>query len=138
MADRADIDADVMAMARKYAQAAAEKLTTPGDKWLWFQIAEPVLIEAIQAAKDRHGWQRPAKTLKVYLAEKGIKQREFAARIGTSPVVLNRIITGRSRPGLKMIHRIEAATEGEVGFHSWVSPLPSPPINHETPDGDAA
>lgn len=82
-----------------------------------------IIAGAIQAAKAEER-QRPApKSLRVFLAEKGIRQRGFAASIGTSPVVLSRIIMGDRKPGPKMILRIEAATGGEVNFHSWFPPL---------------
>lgn len=50
--------------------------------------------------------------LKEYLQDKSLKK--FAAEIGTNPVYLCHIISGKRKPGPEMIRKIVAATNGAV------------------------
>jgi len=58
-------------------------------------------------------------SLDAYLRKNRITQRDFAAAINTSPVVINRLIKGTRPPGFGMMSRIERATNGRVGLNSW-------------------
>lgn len=59
-------------------------------------------------------------TLDSYLRGRGIKGREFAARIGVSEPHLSRLRRGGSAPSLEIAFKIERETDGEVPASSWV------------------
>ena len=71
-------------------------------------------------------------TLKSYIAEVAPdrKDKEWAALLGTSPSYLSQILSGKRRPGPKLIKAINTMTDGKVPPNVWYLPPP--------PAGDAA
>jgi len=59
--------------------------------------------------------------LKSYLAERRIKQRDFALTLGTTPATVSRLVSGKLRPSLEMAHQIEIATRGAVKTEAWLA-----------------
>jgi transcriptional regulator with XRE-family HTH domain len=69
--------------------------------------------------------------LQKYLDDNSITQREFAARVSSSPSYINEIVAGSKTPGLKLAFAIERATGGAVPASSWIpadepAPIPTP------------
>lgn len=60
--------------------------------------------------------------LEKYLTHKGISQRFFARKIGTTPNNLNLLVKGKSTPGLKLAYEIEKNTGGLVTIYDWLPP----------------
>lgn len=59
-----------------------------------------------------------------YLKKHGISEREFASRIDTTVVTVNRYVNRKRLPSPKFMRAIEIATKGEVGpvdFYGGVS-----------------
>jgi transcriptional regulator with XRE-family HTH domain len=59
--------------------------------------------------------------LRDYLLEKGIKQSELAKTVHVDRAYLSRIICGKTKAGVKLAHRIEKATNGEIKARDIVS-----------------
>lgn len=57
-------------------------------------------------------------TLTKYLADNGITQAEFAARIGVVQATVSKLAAGKM-PSLRLAQRIEDATDGTVSVRSW-------------------
>lgn len=53
-------------------------------------------------------------TLKAYLKERGESIEAFAARAGSSPGAIHKIVYGQRQPSLSLAAKIEAATDGAV------------------------
>ncbi len=55
-------------------------------------------------------------TLKNWLFSKNITQIAFAERLGITKFHLNRIVSGKLRPGKLLREKIELLTKGQVKF----------------------
>ena len=55
-----------------------------------------------------------------YLKHRGISQRRFAERAGTTPTNLNSLIKGNSLPSLRLAYEIEKKTGGLVSMYDWI------------------
>lgn len=60
--------------------------------------------------------------LQKYLNHKETTQRKFAAKLGTSPTHLGRLISGACLPSLRMAFEIEKKTGGLVTVYDWLPP----------------
>jgi transcriptional regulator with XRE-family HTH domain len=60
--------------------------------------------------------------LEKYLTYKGISQRFFAKKIGTTPNNLNLLVKGKSTPSLRLAYEIEKCTQGLVTVYDWLPP----------------
>ena len=60
--------------------------------------------------------------LEKYLTHKGISQRFFAKKIGTTPNNLNLLVKGKSTPTLRLAYEIEKNTGGLVTLYDWLPP----------------
>lgn len=60
--------------------------------------------------------------LEKYLTHKGISQRFFAKKIGTTPNNLNLLVKGKSTPTLRLAYEIEKNTGGLVSLYDWLPP----------------
>lgn len=58
--------------------------------------------------------------LATYLAQTGESQTSFASRVQTALPNINRIVSGKMRPGLDLAYRIEKQTQGLVPLSQWV------------------
>ena len=58
--------------------------------------------------------------LEKYLKHRGVTQRHFAKKIGTTPNNLSSLINGKSIPGIRLAYKIEKATGGLVTLYDWV------------------
>lgn len=54
------------------------------------------------------------KKLKFWLADRGMRQGNFAKNAGVSETWLSSILSGKMKCGYYVAHRIEAATNGDV------------------------
>ena len=62
-----------------------------------------------------------AMTLEQYMEKKGIKDAEFAERIGKDRSLVSRYRRGEVIPSLDVIARIEAATAKAVSFRDFLA-----------------
>lgn len=60
--------------------------------------------------------------LEKYLSHRGISQRFFARKVGTTPGNMNLLVKGKSMPGLRLAYEIEKNTGGLVTLYDWLSP----------------
>lgn len=58
--------------------------------------------------------------LEKYLKHRGISQRGFAKKIGTTPNNLSSLIRGNSLPSLRLAYEIEKKTGGLVTLYDWI------------------
>lgn len=58
--------------------------------------------------------------LEKYLKSRGISQRFFAKKIGTTPTNLSSLINGKSTPSLGLAYEIEKHTDGHVTVYDWI------------------
>lgn len=58
--------------------------------------------------------------LRAYLLAKGLKQSDFAAKIGVSRAYLSEIVSGDKTPSLDVAFRIEAATKRRIMAESFL------------------
>ena len=66
--------------------------------------------------------------LKAYLRANGLTYVEFGRLIGRSHVTVVRLANGQSMPSLRLAHRIEEATNGQVkGSDFLTNNTPTPP-----------
>lgn len=61
--------------------------------------------------------------LEKYLKNRGISQRFFAKKIGTTPTNLSSLVNGKSTPSLRMAFEIEKHTDGEVTVYDWIQEI---------------
>jgi transcriptional regulator with XRE-family HTH domain len=68
--------------------------------------------------------------LLTYIEAQGISPSKFAERIGVPPSTITRILSGNREPGLGLLKKIHAATDGAVTPNDFLlgpdSPAPSP------------
>jgi len=64
--------------------------------------------------------------LKSYLEARGVRQADFAERVGTTPATVSRLIAGIFRPALDLAHRIERETGGAVPTEAWLAHRAAP------------
>ncbi len=57
--------------------------------------------------------------LKQYLESEGLKQQEFAAKVGVNPSTICRLLDG-AEPRVTLAVRIEKATKGKVRCEDWL------------------
>lgn len=62
-----------------------------------------------------------------FIKSSGLRQSEWAERIGCSRSYLSEILSGKKRPSLEVACRIEDLTEGKVPASSWMRPTPDIP-----------
>ena len=60
--------------------------------------------------------------LDTYMAERSIKDADFAALIERDRSLVQKLRSGRARPSLDLAARIEAVTQGAVPMSAWVQP----------------
>ena len=60
-------------------------------------------------------------TLREYLSDKSITVRDFAERLGVSPVTVSRWLNGQRRPEWSLLAKIEAETGGAVTAKDFVA-----------------
>lgn len=58
--------------------------------------------------------------LEKYLKHRGISQKKFAEKIGSTANNLSLLIRGRTIPTLRMAYEIEKATGGLVTLYDWL------------------
>ena len=58
-------------------------------------------------------------TLKEWLKKTGRKQTWVAEQAGVAISTISRIVTGKTRPSLDIVQKIERITDGAVGLHDW-------------------
>ena len=58
-------------------------------------------------------------TLKEWIKKTGRKQTWVAERAGVSVSTIHRIATGKTKPSLDLVQKIERITDGAVGLHDW-------------------
>lgn len=73
--------------------------------------------------------------LEQYLADKGLTQEQFAAKVGTTQGTIARFLPRGERPplrrpGLDLAVRIERETDGRVPVECWATD--APPDNADT------
>ncbi len=56
-------------------------------------------------------------TLRSYLQDR--PKADFASKIGVAPSYLSQLLSGRRRPRLDLMLRIQEASDGEVDLNSW-------------------
>ncbi len=57
--------------------------------------------------------------LKAYLFSRS--KKDFADKIGTSPVYLSQLMSGVRKPSFSMARKIDTATDGLVSLTDWES-----------------
>ncbi len=68
--------------------------------------------------------------LRTFLKENGLRQAEFAERVGTTQGMISRLVSGVVVPSLDLAVRIERITDGAVPAASWIPKVdPIPPSN---------
>lgn len=60
-------------------------------------------------------------TLRDYLSGTRTRQSDFARLVGVTQATVSRLVSGAVVPTLELAARIKQATNGEVGFESWVT-----------------
>ena len=58
-------------------------------------------------------------TLAQYLAERGIRQADFAEKVSSTSATVSRWCSGKAFPSPDAIRRIDAATDGKVPPAVW-------------------
>lgn len=61
------------------------------------------------------------KKLSEYLTQNGIRQEDFAARIGVTQATVSRLKAEIMRPSIKVAARIEAETGGAIPAAYWAT-----------------
>lgn len=65
--------------------------------------------------------------LREHLEGNGIRQADFAARIGVTQGMVSRLVSGALLPSLELAVKIERDTGGAVPASSWIAqPAPAP------------
>lgn len=93
--------------------AAPELLAAIEDE---IAISAPVSLTAFRPKRQRE----PRTKLDAYLLAHGLRDHEFAERIGTSRPHVTFLRNGQRQPSLAIVGRILKATGGAVGLDAWI------------------
>lgn len=72
-------------------------------------------------------------TLAQYLDAEGIRQTEFAARVGRTQATISRILNGEAQPSAELAAAIERETCGRVPFWTWKAFEAFKPVHSNAP-----
>ena len=72
-------------------------------------------------------------TLSQYLSNEGIRQTEFAVRVGRTQATISRILNGEAQPSAELAAAIENETGGRVPFWTWKAFEAFKPVHSNDP-----